>query len=135
MKQFRSVIFALICLTLTQCSSQRIEANLFQTWSSTEGRSCITIAEKGSSYINELQNVQIIPRGQRLKIVEFSSHPYWLSAHQVYWFDIVTLNSSELIIRQDLVKNNYYEQLPDSILRFVPASRDSCGHNPALWNY
>ena len=119
-------LMALLCLSHFGCST--VEPALYQSWSSSSSRACITINQNGRSFVNELHNVRFKVRGNRLRLVEVYNPRGVFGGRASYWFAIASLTDTSLTLTQDLARNRYYEQLADSVMVFTRTSKEACGH-------
>jgi hypothetical protein len=119
----------LACNTL-----KRPDPRLERTWYSLDSNACFTIARKGFSMLDELHRVRVKQRRSDLAVFVFYGGFGFRPFCSRFNFEIMSISDSMLILTQNPKRNDHFEYLQDSIMRFVPVKSSECGHDRSLWN-
>lgn len=119
-----TIVFAMLTLLLSCRVNQ--DSRLFRSWRSDKHNVCLVLRRTGYSQLNELKYLKARQVGSRLKIIDYFGAKKLFADKSVYWFSINKLTDEELVLSSDLPPNQYFEYLPDSIMRFSIESTDSC---------
>lgn len=123
---------AMICFS--SCATfRRPDARLERTWYSSDSKACLTISRKGYSQLDELHRVRVKQRRSEIAVFVFSGDLGFRPFCETFHYNVQTCSDSLLVLTQDPVRNDYFEYLQDSVMRFVPVPRSHCGHDPSQW--